>query len=174
MMAICLPNGAKLTIDQEYEQMTPLSRPDPQWRFTDGHGHIHQWDFSSGWVSATVPTIRFVWDREPGPDVEEDGGEGHYECLLCRDLIEDWPRSVANCERVFIPTLRHIYVEDWPVALSDVQSWVDAPSIRYNDEVFPVLCRSIVISPFEVACCNFSPLEPEKFLTALRRRHEPG
>ena len=72
------------------------AEPDPDWKFTDSHGHYH-------WMSKKkdnrYPTLLWIVDDEGG-GMDDWGGEyppsGHYECPACGEHIEPGTRAPSN------------------------------------------------------------------------------
>lgn len=94
-----------LTIRMTTEQLevtSMLPTPDPDWRWTDSHGHEHRW---------TMQT--FVWIRDEPDWMDVDGeeypGEGHYACPLCGDHVTPGMRG-PSVYREYMPGLTEIIV----------------------------------------------------------------
>jgi hypothetical protein len=88
---------------------------DPEWSFTDGHGHEHRWqnyEIKGGlWVEgAELPTLRWVVDEEWVDEDGDDREEGHYECIECGDKVTPGRRMPPAVCRT-IPGMRHFYID---------------------------------------------------------------
>lgn len=68
---------------ERYDEMietTRLRRPDPNWQYTDPEDHEHHW------IGESLPSAVVVKDSP----IYYDGDEipqSHFECLLCRSVI---------------------------------------------------------------------------------------
>jgi hypothetical protein len=91
-MARFLPGQSwTLTVDQQQIEVTSgLSTPNERWTHTDAQGHEHRYDHG-------YPTLDLVVDAEHWCDGSEGWAphdehmavdESHYECKLCREVIE--------------------------------------------------------------------------------------
>jgi hypothetical protein len=97
--------GKRFRVERDKVDVTPMSEPDPAWRFTDSHGHEH------AWVNEEVPTLRTIVDYEGG---DEFPSVWHYECVLCGDTVRPGLRAVT--ERRYALGLTHCYIDDVPVS----------------------------------------------------------
>ena len=77
------------THSEPIEVTSNLPKPDPSWRHTDTHGHVHTYgpDFTLTWVETYTP-------EEPGAvyfdaDGDEwiDEPEGHHVCAQCGERV---------------------------------------------------------------------------------------
>ena len=102
--------------------VTSMSRPNPDWRWTDSSGHVHRWfDVTTSPVVATeyhpshrydVPTLVFVEDY---PATEEYPAVGHWECRECREVAPS-PGRCPDYYRQLIPGLREYFIDGEPVS----------------------------------------------------------
>lgn len=100
-------------IHVEVEQITVDTMggpsPDPDWHYTDHHGHPHL-RIGDEW-----PTLRWVVDRTYFcEDCQDEHEEGHWECVRCHEHIA--PGTVHRpAQRLYRPGPRTYYVNDEPV-----------------------------------------------------------
>jgi hypothetical protein len=85
-------------------------RPDFAWRHVDDASHEHRW-VGRSILDATVPTVSWVWDREPSEDDDEDVGEGHYACRICGATVPPAPVLPVH-ERVTTVTRQDVRLHD--------------------------------------------------------------
>lgn len=124
MAKIVADNGDVFEKHQEFMDATSIHRPDTSWRFTDSHGHVHQWyvgDIPAGTYSPVTqyitPTIEFI---KTGTSCFEDGEPydiGYYACKECGDTVN--AGFTADSYTQYVPGLTHYSINGRSVKLDE-------------------------------------------------------
>lgn len=97
--------------------VTSMSRPDTDWRFTDKEGHLHHWFINGVIPEQYRPDNKYqldslVWVKD-GEEYWEDDSEphdvGHHECRWCGEHIT--PRYRADDHTQYIAGLQHYRID---------------------------------------------------------------
>lgn len=91
MAARLTTSGVDLSIEQDWIDVTSgLPTPNEQWTYTDRQGHEHR--YARGYPTLDLIIDASHWcDGHEGPwnhDPHEAIDESHYECRICRQVIE--------------------------------------------------------------------------------------
>lgn len=118
MIHIHAPNGDifETEVSRQMIDVTSMSRPDPNWRFTDRNGHLHQW-YSEGKPATDYDPLKSydipsVTVRETEPywcvDCLDEHTRRYYVCSVvgCEEVIE--PGTTPDMFTQYIPGLRDI------------------------------------------------------------------
>ena len=99
-----------LRVERDVIEVTPISKPDDDWEFTDKHGHLHRWQNSK------LPSLKEIIDC---PADEEYPASFHFECKRCGETINPGYKSPES--REFMPGLTHFYIDDVEVGKSEFE-----------------------------------------------------
>ncbi|WP_304452888.1 hypothetical protein [Nocardiopsis sp. YSL2] len=104
------PEG-ELRIERDFVDVTVAAEPDPNWVYTDQHGHEHRYHPGEG---DHYPTLVTVMD-EPYwcPDCEEEHQFDHLECRLCGEQISPGIRPGTPRK---VPGMWAAYLNDEPIS----------------------------------------------------------
>ena len=108
---ITTPAGV-LRIEREVVEVTSNApRRDPDWVFTDAHGHEHRWN------GHDLPSLRWVADETYWcfDCNDEHDDDGHYECRECGEEITPGMRPAPG-HREFLPGLTTITLDGEPIS----------------------------------------------------------
>jgi hypothetical protein len=91
-------------------EVTMLRRPDPSWVHVDSNGHEHRWyvdgspanDYSPS-RKYELPTLEYVVDEEATDEWPE---VAHYECRICRSVVQPWRTSDTTRQYIQGPISR--------------------------------------------------------------------
>lgn len=85
-----------------------LPKPDPNWVYTDEHGHEHRYEDG-------YPTLVRVVDATHVDEYGEEWDEWHFECRECGEHV--MPGTVGPSPfREFAPGRRSYYLNDEPIS----------------------------------------------------------
>lgn len=103
----------ELRIEQEMTEVTAMAEPDPNWRYTDRHGHEHAYVPGEG---DHYPTQVIVED-EPYwcEDCEEEHQFNHRECAICGEEITPGVRTPLG--PTYIPGMKQALLNDEPITV---------------------------------------------------------
>jgi len=118
--------GHTFEVQCDMIDVTSMSRPDTDWRYTCRGGGLHAWYRDQAPASSYrpearyhTPTLRWVHD---GWGYYEDGERyeiGHHECAQCGEHIT--PRRTADTSQQFVPGLRHYFADGVPVSKEEFE-----------------------------------------------------
>jgi hypothetical protein len=112
----------------EMIDVTSCHRPDTNWRYTDQHGHLHQW-FADGVPATsyrpgaqhTVPSLVWVKDGEEWYDDDDEPHDiGHLECTQCGEHVSPVYTADTNTQRM--AGLRWYCINGSPVSEDEFRS----------------------------------------------------
>jgi len=99
-----------LRVERDVIEVTPISKPDDDWEFTDKKGHLHRWQ------NGKLPSLKQVIDC---PATEEYPAEIHFECKRCGETII--PHYKPPEYREYEPGLTHFYIDDVEVTKGELE-----------------------------------------------------
>jgi hypothetical protein len=143
-----LPDGRELRIETQQVEATDMggSEPDPEWSFTDRHGHVHT--HSSGtWHWVQDDPDEETWIDADGDEHEPDG---HYQCnvkmfgsMRCGALVEPgYKYRSGSSFRQYIPGHTSYYLDDKPITeeeakelMAELSNVYRLSSVSREDEI---------------------------------------
>lgn len=104
---------------------------DPEWKFTDAHGHNHWCSTKTG--KKIYPTLIWIIDHEDDGEYPE---EGHYECAACGEHISPGMLSPSGFTE-YIGGQPHYAVKfsdgkEIHMSEEDVQNLYEAEQAKYD------------------------------------------
>jgi hypothetical protein len=126
-----------LTVNQEWIDVTSeRESPDERWTFTDAQGHDHRYE--RGYPTLDLVVDESHWcDGHEGiynHDPHEQIDQSHYECLVCREVIE--PAMHPPYHQKHIPGMRSATLTGLRSDGAQVEVWLqddDLERVRQAD-----------------------------------------
>uniref|UniRef100_A0A6M3KSJ1 Uncharacterized protein n=1 Tax=viral metagenome TaxID=1070528 RepID=A0A6M3KSJ1_9ZZZZ len=108
-------------LERDVIEVTPISKPDDDWEFTDKSGHLHRWQ------NGKLPSLKQIVDS---PATEEYPASFHFECKRCGESINPGYKSPEY--REYEPSLTHFYIDDIQVTKEEFETEYQTASLKLS------------------------------------------